>query len=124
MTRKILIVEDEQNILELLAEILEGTQNYDVFLARDGLEGLELAQKQRPDLVLLDVQLPKMDGHQVCKLLKSNPETAKAKVLMITGFAQNSDRRQSMAAGADTYLSKPFTTAAILSAVDELLKTA
>lgn len=91
MTKKILIVEDEKNILELLFAILGELEGYRIVCAKDGEEALKIAQRDNPDIILLDAQLPKIDGYEVCKSVKSDPAMSCIKVLMISGMTQGSD---------------------------------
>jgi len=122
VTKKILIVEDEEDVLELLSEIFSELEDYRVLCARDGEEALRIARLDNPDIILLDIQLPKMNGHEVCKSLKSDPAMSHIKVLMLSGMAQNSNRQKAHEAGADAYIAKPFSSIALLEKVEELLK--
>ena len=120
MTRAILIAEDEESIRDLLSEIFNVPGRYSVICAKDGEEALRIAQDQRPDVILLDVLLPKLDGQQVCRLVKSNPELANTKVLMMSGMVQQSDIRRAQELGADAYIAKPFSSDALVAKVEEL----
>ena len=108
MSKTILVVEDEQLILELINEICKDL-DCKILCATDGESALEIAKSKIPDMVLLDVLLPKMNGHQVCKSLKSDPVTSQVKVLMISGMSQSSDLQKAREAGADAFLPKPFS---------------
>ena len=123
MTKKILIVEDEETILELLSEIFGDTGDYRVLQARDGEEALRMAQVARPDVILLDIQLPKRNGHEVCKLVKTDPAMSHTKVLMISGMAQNLDWQKAREMGADGYIAKPFSSITLVEKVKELLRS-
>ncbi len=123
MTKKILIVEDEETILELLSEIFGDLGDYRIFCTRDGEEALRIARENKPDIILLDVLLPKMDGHEVCKLVKSDPAISRIKVLILSGMAQNSDSQKAQEAGADAYMTKPFSLTALEEKVKELLRS-
>ena len=103
----ILVVDDEESLV-LLVTITLQTEPYDVLVARDGEEALALAYAERPDLVLLDVGLPKVDGLEVCRRLRAEPETRGMTIVMLSARAAEEDRAASMAAGADDYLTKPF----------------
>ncbi len=107
MAKKILIVEDEPLIGKVLSIRLEGL-GYKVFSALDGEEGLDLVKKEKPDLVLLDVGLPKLDGNTLCELIKTGPDTRHIKVIMLTGKRLLGDMENSFAAGADLYVNKPY----------------
>ena len=123
MTKKILIVEDEEDILELLSAIFGDLGDYGILCARDGEEALRIARVDNPDIILLDIQLPKMNGHEVCKSVKSDPAMSHTKILMISGMAQNSDWQKAQEAGADGYIAKPFTSIALVEKVEELLRS-
>jgi len=121
MNKKILIAEDEEDILELLSTILGDFGDYEILYARDGEETLRIARVDNPDIILLDIQLPKLNGYEVCKLVKSDPTMSQTKVLMISGMAQNSDWQKAREAGADSYIIKPFSSIELVEKVEELL---
>ena len=106
-TRRILIVEDDARVLVFLVDQLE-SEGYEVFTARDGIEGLNKAKEIRPDLIILDVMLPKMDGYEVCQQLKQTPNTWIIPVLMLTAKSRKQDVVKGLEIGADDYLSKPY----------------
>ena len=122
MARKVLLADDEEDILLLVSATLGGDDRYTLALARDGEEALRRAQEEKPDLVFLDVMMPKMDGFEVCRRLKSDKATAQVKVVMLTALAQELDEEKARAAGADYYFSKPFSPTALLDKVEELLQ--
>lgn len=121
MTKKILIAEDEEDILELLSAIFGDLGDYEILCARDGEETLRIARVDNPDIILLDIQLPKLNGYEVCKLVKSDPIMSQTKVLMISGMAQNSDWQKAQEAGVDGYIIKPFSSIELVEKVEELL---
>ena len=123
MTKKILIVEDEESILELVSEILADTGDYRVLKARDGEEALMIAQEARPDVILLDIQLPRLSGYEVCKSVKSHPDMSHIKVLMMSGMSQNPGWQKAQRAGADGYIAKPFSSITLVENVERLLLT-
>jgi two-component system alkaline phosphatase synthesis response regulator PhoP len=123
MTKKILIVEDEEDIIELLSAILGDLRDYKVLYARDGEEALRTARVSNPEIILLDIQLPKLNGYKVCKLIKSDPAMNHIKILMLSGMVQNYDWLKAQEAGADGYIVKPFTLAALVEKVEELLRS-
>ncbi len=123
MTKKILLVEDEETVLELLSEIFDDLGEYRILYARDGEEALRIARADNPDIILLDIQLPKMNGHEVCKSVKSDPAMSHTKVLMLSGMAQNSGRQKAQEVGADAFLAKPFNVIALAEKVEELLRS-
>jgi CheY-like chemotaxis protein len=106
--RKVLIADDEPEILELLSLTLEDDELYSVLTARDGEEALRLCKAERPDIVFLDVQMPKMDGVTVCKNIRQDPSIAGMKVVMLTALAQEAEIDRALVAGADDYMTKPF----------------
>ena len=120
MAKKILLVDDEPPIILMLETRLKA-EGYQVLSAIDGLTALEKAKKERPDLIILDLMLPKMDGHKVCALLKKDARYAKIPILMFTARAQEEDRRLGEEAGADAYLTKPFEAQVLLAKVRELV---
>jgi DNA-binding response OmpR family regulator len=103
----ILVVDDEEPLL-LLVTITLQTEPYRVVVARDGEEALALARSERPDFVLLDVGLPKVDGLEVCRRLRADPDTRDTPIVMLSARAAEEDRAAGLAAGADDYLTKPF----------------
>ena len=123
MTKKILIVEDEEDVIELLSAIFGDLGDYKVIYARDGKEALRIAQADNPDIILLDIMLPKLDGYKVCKLIKSDLAMSHTKVLMLSGMAQISDWLNAKEAGADGYIAKPFSSTALIEKVEELLRS-
>ena len=123
MTWKILIVEDEEDIIKLLAEIFSDIEDYRILYARDGEEAIWIAQVDNPDIILLNIGLPKVTGYDVCKLVKSDPAMSHIKVLIVSGMAQNSDWQKAQEVGADGYITKPFSSIAVLEKVEELLRS-
>jgi twitching motility two-component system response regulator PilH len=116
----ILVVDDSPTDLRLVTGVLRD-QGYRLLTAADGEEALETAARENPDLVLLDVILPKKNGFQVCRQLKSSPETSGIKVVLLTGKSQESDRFWGLKQGADAYLTKPFAQEELLASVRGLL---
>jgi len=123
MTKKILIVDDEETILQLLSTIFGFLEDYEILCARDGEEALRIARKHNPDIILLDIQIPKINGNEVCRSVKADPATSNTKVLMLTGMVQDSDLQKAQEAGADDCMTKPFSAKAIVEKVEELLKS-
>ena len=119
---KILIVDDEEYILDLLVAVFNGMKDIEILCARDGREALSIAEINVPDIVLLDAKLPKLDGYEVCKYIKENPDTSHTRILMISGMTQNYDVIKAREAGVDDYISKPFTSTLILERVEKALK--
>lgn len=119
--RKILIVEDEESLLKL-ESILLTTRGYKVSGVTDGLKALEAIEKERPDLVLLDIMIPGIDGFEVCRRIKANPATAELPVIMLTAKKSSADQARGAEAGANAYMTKPFKSGKIIEIVEELLK--
>lgn len=120
MSRKVLIAEDEPNIVASL-EFLLRQSNYEVRVARDGEEALRLVASFAPHLVLLDVMMPRKSGFEVCRHIRGNPAWRNVKVMMLSAKGRDSDIDQGLALGADAYVTKPFSTKALLATVRELL---
>lgn len=122
-TRKerVLIVDDEPVNQELLEAFLIGC-DYDLDFAADGAEALEKVKSFEPDLVLLDIMMPKMSGFEVCEQIKSAPETAGIMVLMVTALGELGDVERAVKVGCDDYLSKPVNKAELLKRVENMLK--
>ena len=118
MTRKVLLVDDEDSVLDVIEAILSRGEVAEVRRASDGDEALEAANEWRPDLVIVDVLMPTVNGYEVCLALKENPLTRHVKVVMVTGLDQEFDRDKALnEVGADGYLSKPFTAIALMNEV-------
>jgi two-component system, sensor histidine kinase and response regulator len=115
--KKILVIDDEDDYREVIAATLE-TKGYVVIEAANGSDGLAAAKEHHPDLVLCDVKMPKMDGHSLLAALKEDPACTSIPFIFLTGFAAMSDMRQGMQLGADDYLTKPFTSDELISAVE------
>jgi twitching motility two-component system response regulator PilH len=116
----ILVVDDSPTDLRVVTSLLQ-SKGYMVITAGDGEEALEMASRERPSLMVLDIILPKKNGFQVCRQLKTSPETKEIKILMLTSKGQDSDRFWGMKQGADDYLSKPFEDEEFLKSVDQLI---
>ena len=123
MTRKILIAEDEPNIVISL-EYLMKAAGYEVAVAGDGAEAIRLAGALRPDLVVLDLMLPWVNGFEVCRWLRSNPATQDIKILMLTARGRETELEKGLASGANAYMTKPFATRELKDTVAKLLGVA
>ena len=121
MSAKILIADDEPNILISL-EFLMKREGYQVALARDGQEALDAIARDRPDLVLLDVMMPRKTGFDVCQALRADESNRDVIVVMLTAKGRDTDLAKGMALGADAYLTKPFSTKELVQTVRELLQ--
>ncbi|GAC1349186.1 MAG: response regulator transcription factor [Ktedonobacteraceae bacterium] len=118
MSQKILIIEDEEGIIHLLNLYLKDA-GYDVVVARDGADGLALHARAHPDLVLLDIMLPAIDGFEVCRRIRA---WSKTPILMLTARSSEDDRIQGLDLGADDYLVKPFSPRELVSRVRAILR--
>lgn len=116
----VLIVEDEQNIL-LSLEFLLGKEGYTVKTACDGAAALQSLQAQPPDLVLLDVMLPLLDGFEICRLIRDNPALRGTRIMLLTARGRETEIARGLALGADSYLTKPFSTRDLMDKVRGLL---
>jgi DNA-binding response OmpR family regulator len=116
----ILVVDDEPSIVELVRFTLEDAE-VRVVEASDGAEALILARRIKPDLVLLDVQMPRLDGLEVCRQLRRESDFARTPIIMLTAAGQQAERTRGLGAGADEYLTKPFSPLALLALVEALL---
>lgn len=123
MTRTILIIEDETDILNLIEWHLRA-ESHTVITAADGAKGLDMAVKRLPDLIVLDLMLPGMDGLEVCKALKRNPKTEAIPVIMLTARGEEVDRIVGLELGADDYMVKPFSPRELTLRVRAVLKRA
>jgi DNA-binding response OmpR family regulator len=117
---KIVIAEDEPDIRELIAFTLRFA-GYEVITGSNGEEGYLLAKKEHPDLVMLDVRMPKLTGYEACKRIKSEPELADVPVIFLSAKGQESEKEQGLAAGAEEYLLKPFAPDQLVERVKAVL---
>jgi DNA-binding response OmpR family regulator len=122
MSKRILIVDDEPNIVISL-EFLMMREGHEVRVARDGEAGLAAVRKHRPDLVVLDVMMPKLDGFAVLEAVRADPELAGTRVLMLTAKGREAEQNKGLDLGADAYMPKPFSTRELVEKVKELLAT-
>jgi DNA-binding response OmpR family regulator len=120
MSKKILIVDDEPNILISL-EFLMRRDGFEVAVAQDGEEALRIIREQRPDLVLLDVMMPKLNGFEVCKQVRGDPALSDTRIIMLTAKGRQAEVAKGLALGADGYITKPFSTRDLVIQVRSLL---
>ncbi|MCK5179968.1 MAG: response regulator [Candidatus Omnitrophica bacterium] len=118
---KILIVDDEEDIRKTIVYQLKAI-GYEVIIAQDGEEGLQKARGETPDLIILDLMLPKIDGHKVCGLLKNDARYKGIPIILFTARVQKEDVELSKEVGADAYITKPFETSDLIGKVKELLE--
>lgn len=120
MSRSVLIADDDEFIRRLVITTLEDVSGVRLVEARDGREALEVATAERPELILLDVAMPHMDGIAACRRLRELPATRSIPIVMLTAHAGEEDETRALEAGADRYLTKPFSPLDLLRIVDEL----
>ena len=121
MAKKILIIEDEKDIAELIRHYLE-KDKFETLLASDGEKGLELIRRQNPDVVILDLMLPKIDGIEVCKRIRSDSKVSGVPIIMLTAKGDESDRIIGLELGADDYVTKPFSPKELVARIKALLR--
>lgn len=120
MNRTILIVDDDPGIRRLIAATLEDVSGYRMTEAGDGQEAVERARDVLPAIVFLDIDMPRLNGIEACRRLRSEPATADATIVMLTGDSEDDAEREARAAGADLFLTKPFSPLHLLRLVDRL----
>ena len=120
MSHRVLVVDDEPNIVISL-EFLLKKEGYSVVVAGDGEAALQQAEQFRPDLVLLDVMMPKKSGFEVCETLRANPAHAGIKIIMLTARGRETEVTKGLALGADAYITKPFSTQDLVARIKTLL---
>ncbi len=123
MRAKMLLIEDNEQNQYLVTFLLE-KHGYQVVVAPDGLHGLELAAREVPDLILLDIQLPQMDGYEVARTLRQNPALATVPIVAVTSYAMMGDKEKALAAGCDGYLEKPINPETFVVQVEGFLPQA
>ena len=123
MSKKILIVDDEPHIRALLEQTLEDFEDNDVeiFTAKDGQEGLEIIKDEHPNLVFLDVMMPKMNGFDICQAVKHELNLQDVYIIMLTAKGQEFDKKKGLESGADTYMTKPFDPDEIIEKASAVL---
>ena len=122
MPNEILIVDDEMSIV-LPIQFLMLQQGYNVMVAERGEDALDLIYKYKPDLVLLDIMLPGIDGYEVCEILRLNPEYRDIKIIFLTAKGREVEIAKGLALGADAYITKPYSNSELVAKVKELLET-
>jgi two-component system cell cycle response regulator DivK len=120
MTKRILVIEDQEDNRQILRDLL-GTAGFDMIEAADGQEGVAAATKERPDLILMDIQLPIMDGYEATRRIKANPELKAIPIIAVTSYALSGDEAKALAAGCDAYVTKPYSPRQLLAKVKEFL---
>ena len=121
MPPEILIVDDEPNVVVAIQFLME-QQGYNVMTAERGEDALDLIYKYKPDLVLLDIMLPGIDGYEVCEIVRLNPEFRKVKIVFLTAISREVEIAKGMLLGADAYITKPYTNEELIAQVRQLLE--
>lgn len=120
MEKKVLIVDDEPNIL-LSLEFIISRAGFTVKTAQDGEQALQESTSWFPDLILLDINMPKLDGFEVCQRLRENPDFNQTKIIFLTAKGRQVEKEKGLALGADDYISKPFSNQLVIDTVESLL---
>ena len=123
MTKKVLIVDDEPNIV-LSVEFLMQREGHEVATAGDGQEALDMLAETRPDLMVLDVMMPRKNGFEVCEAVRGDAQFARLPILMLTAKGREAEMKKGLSLGADAYITKPFSTHELVAKVNELLSRA
>jgi DNA-binding response OmpR family regulator len=121
MTKEILIVDDEPNVVMPIQFLME-QQGYRVMIAERGEDALDLIYQYKPDLVLLDIMLPGIDGYEVCEILRLNPNYRNIKIIFLTAKGREVEIAKGLALGADAYITKPFSNIELVATVKEILE--
>jgi two-component system, cell cycle response regulator DivK len=120
MTKRILVVEDQEDNRQILRDLL-GSAGYEMAQAWDGEAGIAAAKQQRPDLILMDIQMPQMDGYEATRRIKADPELKNIPVIVVTSYALSGDEGKARAAGCDAYVTKPYSPRQLLAKIREFL---
>jgi two-component system cell cycle response regulator DivK len=118
--RRILVVEDQDDNRRIIRDLLMSA-GYELIEATDGETGVRLAATERPDLILMDIQLPVLDGHEATRRIKQNPKLRAIPIVVVTSYALSGDDAKAMAAGADGYVAKPFSPRELLATIRQFL---
>ncbi len=120
MTKHILVVEDQEDNRRILRDLLKNA-DYEVTEAENGQEALDAVAKQRPDLILMDIQLPIMDGHEATRRIKADPTLRDIPVIVVTSYALSGDEEKARAAGCDGFVAKPYSPRQLLAKIRQLI---
>ena len=120
MTKRILIVEDTEDNRQIVGDLLSSV-GYELIEAVDGLQGVAAAEREKPDLILMDIQLPGIDGYEAIRRIRAIPAIAKTPIIAVTSYALSGDEAKTRAAGCDGYVAKPFSPRQLLAKVREFL---
>jgi two-component system cell cycle response regulator DivK len=120
MSKKILVVEDQEDNRQILRDLLSSA-GYEMSEAENGVEALAAVAKERPDLILMDIQLPIMDGYEATRRIKSDPKTRAIPIIVVTSYALSGDEAKAREVGCDAYVTKPYSPRALLAKIREFL---
>jgi two-component system cell cycle response regulator DivK len=121
MSKRILVIEDQEDNRKIVRDLVTAS-GYELVEATTGEEGLELAESERPDLILMDIQLPGLDGYEVTRRIKAKPALSHIPIIAVTSYALSGDDKKAFAAGCDGYVTKPFSPRLLLAKIKEYLK--
>jgi two-component system cell cycle response regulator DivK len=121
MTKRILVVEDQEDNRQILRDLLAST-DYEIVEAENGLEALAAVAKHRPDLILMDIQLPILDGYEATRRIKADPELRSIPIIAVTSYALSGDEAKAREAGCDAYVPKPYSPRQLLAKINEFLE--
>jgi two-component system cell cycle response regulator DivK len=120
MSQRILVVEDQEDNRRIIRDLLMSA-GFELIEALDGAEGVRLAESERPDLIVMDIQLPVLDGHEATRRIKQNAELRHIPIIVVTSYALSGDDAEAMAAGSDAYVAKPFSPRQLLATIRRFL---
>jgi len=120
MSKTILVVEDQEDNRQILRDLLDAN-DYDMLEAENGEEALAAVKKQRPDLILMDIQLPVLDGYEATRRLKADPDTQSIPIIVVTSYALSGDETKARESGCDAYVTEPYSPRALLAKIREFL---
>ena len=120
MSKRILVVEDQEDNRQILRDLL-GSVGYQILEAEDGARGVAAAEAERPDLILMDIQLPLIDGYEATRRIKANPALRAIPIIVVTSYALGGDEEKARAAGCDAYVAKPYSARKLLETINRYL---
>jgi len=120
MSKRILVIEDQEDNRQIVRDLMTAS-GYELIEATTGEEGLEAAARERPDLILMDIQLPGIDGYEVTRRIKADPKLRKIPIIAVTSYALSGDDKKAFAAGCDGYVTKPYSPRLLLAKIREYL---
>ena len=118
MSKRILVIEDQEDTRRIMRDLLTSA-GYEMIEAMTGEEGVTLAERERPDLILMDIQLPGLDGYEATRRIKANPALSRIPIIAVTSYALGGDEAKALKAGCDVYFTKPFSPRALLAKIRE-----